>query len=160
MRIILILIATSLCFSFGKSFFLVETFYVKLNRQNIGHWNVNKKIPEKITVSFKQQTDTLCFVGVSDCGALDGTIIKIKDKNELILKLTRISDSGILRNDTIMINPQPERPQTFALDHVVAFYSTPATFKNLKRGKIYSVYYERIIDKDSKEVHIFDLQLK
>src|SRR5689334_14181871 len=124
MRIILVLFVTLFCFSFNKSYFAYETFNAYLNREKIGHWGLlQSRAPEKIIVDFKNDTDTLMFCGYSDCGALDGTILKIKYQDSLILKLTRISRSGILRHDTVTM-PKPGEKLTFELDHGVTFYAT------------------------------------
>jgi hypothetical protein len=139
---------------------MLETFYARLNEKNIGIWRLHQEIPQKIIVDFEKATDTLSLIGASDCGALDGTIIKIKFKDSLVLKLTRISSGGILRHDTVMINWQSTEKQSFLLDPVVSFYVTKASFQKLDTDNTYSIYFERITDRNAKEVHIFDMQLK
>jgi len=159
MKRFLAILLVFICFAFSGHFFGSETITVYLNKKKIGHWSPTQKTCEKLMISFNHPTDTLCFSGWSDCGALDGTVIKIKYKDSVIVQLTRVSGSGILRHDTLMTSTPSGKKQSFVLDHDVIFHATPTILKKLQQHAVYSVFIQRIIDKHASETPIFDLQL-
>lgn len=149
-----------LTFPLNRLFFGVETISVYMNNDKIGFWNIYTKTPEKIVANLKSDSDTLFLSGYSDVGNLDGTIIKIKYKDSLVLTLTRVSKSGASRHDTVLTYPELGEKKTFFLDRYVTFKATKQTFRKLLNGRIYNVFIQRLIFEDKTETHIFDLQLK
>ena len=147
-------------FQLDKNYFGFETIDAHFNKQKNGHWVLGTKKSEMLFINLNNQNDTLLFAGFCDSGCLDGTIIKIKDNDCLVTTLTRRSKSGILLNDTIIINPKSKEKQSFLLDNGVCFYASSKTLKRLTKNKIYNIFIQRVINKGFKDVHIFDLQIK
>lgn len=140
--------------------FGLDTIHLYLNNNKIGFWNNTIKSSEKISLTFQNANDTLHFSGWSDSGALDGTVITIKDQDSLVLQLTRVSKFGILNHTSVHTPTKGNEKKTVYLDHTIDFYASGADFKSLARNKTYHVFIQKFIDKSMRETLIFDLELK
>lgn len=159
MKIFLILFCF-LIFPRAEVFFGIETISVYMNKKEVGFWNSYTKKPETVVANFRNNSDILFIKGYSDVGYLDGTIIKIKYNDSLVFKLTRLSESGILKHDSVMINPKPGEKQSFFLDRNVTFKITKQDLEKLPKNRIYHLFIQSLIVRNIAETHIFDLQLK